>query len=101
MRKNGELTASWSSSAKSRSGLATTAAAGRPSAISSAKFGPESTATGRSRTSVERRSLATGVEPLRQAEDRQRRRQARDHRGERVARDGDDDEVGAGERRVG
>ncbi len=41
-----------------------TAAAGRPRAISSAMFGPESTATGRSRTSVESRSPVAGSRPF-------------------------------------
>ena len=50
--------------ASSRSSLATTAAAGSPRTISSAMFGPESTATGRPRTSVESRSPVAGSRPF-------------------------------------
>jgi hypothetical protein len=41
-----------------------TAAVGRPRAISSAMFGPERTATGRSRTRVESRSPVSGSSPF-------------------------------------
>ena len=60
-----ELSDSWSERAKSASSLAITAAPGRPAATSSAKFGPDITATGRPWTSVESRLARHGVEALR------------------------------------
>ena len=63
-RKAGEMSACWSSTASSESALATTVAAGSPSPISSAWFGPERTATGRSRTSSERRRPLSGSSPF-------------------------------------
>ncbi len=59
-----ELIAFWSSSDRLWSSLEITAAAGRPATISSAMFGPESTATGRPRTSVESRSPVEGSSPF-------------------------------------
>ena len=63
-RRAGDTSACWSSTASSESALATTVAAGSPSPISSAWFGPERTATGRSRTSSERRRPLSGSSPF-------------------------------------
>ena len=63
-RKTAELIACWSWPARNPSSLAITAAVGRPSAISSAMFGPERTATDRPRTRVERRSPVAGSSPF-------------------------------------
>ena len=77
------------------SSLAITAALGSPCAISSAMFGPESTATGRSRTSVESRSPVAGSRPFvrqstapspRAAPRRPRRRRGSGRRGRRGLR---------------
>src|SRR5579859_2880644 len=63
-RKIVELIACCSCPARKPSSLAITAAVGKPIAISSAMFGPERTATGRSRTQAERRSPVAGSRPF-------------------------------------
>jgi hypothetical protein len=63
-RNVSELIARWSSSESWWSSLAITAAAGSSRAISSAMFGPESTATGRPCTRVESRSPVAGWRPF-------------------------------------
>ena len=58
------MIASWSWTESALSSPAITAAAGSPREISSAMFGPESTATGRSSTSVESRLPVAGSRPF-------------------------------------
>ena len=86
--------------ASAASSLAITAAPGRPAAISSAMFGPESTATGRSATSVESRSPVAGSRPFVRLSTGALAGQRGDDVAERAARHRDDDEVGVGDRRL-
>ena len=69
--------------------------------ISSAMFGPESTATGLSRTSVESRAPVAGSRPFVRLRIGRVARKPCDDLAEDPARNGDDDELGVGDRRVG